>query len=104
MNIDQLRTRLQDIQGISLRTKEPIHRHTPLRVGGPAAIWAWVANEKALLLCLKAARKHKVRWRIHWPFGDWLVRDGGYKGLIIRLTGDFEKILEDPRGFRLIRT
>ena len=29
---------------------------------------------------------------VHWPFGDWLVRDGGLRGTVIRLGHAFEAV------------
>ncbi len=67
-------------------------RHTPLRIGGPADLWVTVEDHDALVATLAAARKAKVSWRLHWPFADWLVRDGGVRGLILRLGAGFEGV------------
>jgi UDP-N-acetylenolpyruvoylglucosamine reductase len=92
---------LSGIEGALVRAEEPLHRHTPLRVGGPAQYWATVSDRNALAELLKAARRERLRWRIHWPFEDWLVRDGGCNGLVIRLGGRFEGVERTEEGLLL---
>ena len=89
MMIDALLEDLKPISGATVRPGEPMARHTPLRVGGPADIWTSVADIEALSAVLSASRRHKVPWRICWPLGDWLVRDGGVRGLVVRLGVGF---------------
>jgi UDP-N-acetylmuramate dehydrogenase len=91
MNFEKIVQSLQKIDGITIRTQEPLHRHTPLRVGGPAKVWALVANENSLKRTILVAKRNRVRWKIHWPFDDWLVKDSGFNGIIIRLIGEFEQ-------------
>lgn len=88
----ELHAALADAQGVSLRPEEPLAQHVPLRVGGPVELWMTVADEAALVAATKAARTHSCVWRMHWPFQDWLVRDGGLKGAVIRLGRSFERI------------
>lgn len=92
MNIDTLLEELRPIQGALVRTSEPMARHTPLRVGGPAEVWAIVDDTDALIAALSTARRNKVPWRICWPMGDWLVRDGGVRGLVVRLGRGFQGV------------
>ena len=49
-------------------------------------------DEDALVRATKAARANNSVWRVHWPFQDWLVRDGGLKGAVLRLGRGFEHI------------
>lgn len=78
------------LPGVWARTEEPMARHTPLRAGGPAEVWAVVADPGALIEVLHLARRHGVSWRVHWPLSDGLVRDGGQRGLVIRPGRGFE--------------
>lgn len=86
---------LRKVDGVFIKTHEPLQNHTPLRVGGPTSMWAWVSTEEALQAVLQIAQKTKTKWRIHWPFADWLVRENGFNGLIIRLVDDFEEVYLD---------
>ena len=78
--------------GLIIRPEEPLAQHVPLRVGGPVELWVEAETEDALMRLLSHARAAGGRWRIHSPFSDWLVRDGGLKGTVIRLGQDFETI------------
>jgi UDP-N-acetylenolpyruvoylglucosamine reductase len=51
-----------------------------------------VKNRTALLATLALLRNEKIPWRVHWPMGDWLVRDDGLPGATIRLGSEFEKV------------
>ena len=70
-------------------------KHTPLRLGGPVELWVEAQDEDALQHLLKEAKGAGGKWRVHWPFGDWLVRDGGLRGTVIRLGHGFETIAID---------
>lgn len=98
---EQLRAQLLEIPGIRLRVDEPLSRHTPLRVGGPAELWAVAEDEAALSAALSAARREKVPWRVHWPLADWLVRDGGVRGLILRPGRAFEVLAVEGDQVRI---
>jgi UDP-N-acetylmuramate dehydrogenase len=88
----ELSAALAHSDGISLLPEEPLARHLPLRAGGPVELWVHVLDEPALLTATKAARSTSSVWRVHWPFQDWLVRDGGLKGAVLRLGRGFETI------------
>ena len=92
MPTETLLNRLALIPGVAARCAEPLSAHTPLRVGGPAAVWAVVRDVKALQATLTAARAEKVRWRLLWPMEDLIFRDAGFHGLIIRPGRGFEGV------------
>ena len=76
-------------------SEAPLAHHLPLRTGGPVELWVVVHDEDALMRATKAARATSSIYRVHWPFQDWLVRDGGLKGAVIRLGRAFESITLD---------
>ena len=92
MAATDLLKRIRDEDGLIVRPEEPLSQHVPLRVGGPAELWIEAKSEEALIRLMAHARGAGGRWRIHSPFTDWLVRDGGLKGTVIRLGRDFEHI------------
>jgi len=92
MGAEALNTRLKGLPGLLVRTEEPMAKHTPLRVGGPVELWVEAKDQESLQRLLKEAKAAGGKWRVHWPFGDWLVRDGGLRGTVIRLGTDFEDI------------
>ena len=92
MGVAELSDALSGVSNLILRPHEPLSGHVPLRVGGPAELWAEASSLSALEAFTSAARSTNTRWRLHWPFCDWLVRDGGLQGAVLRLAGEFERI------------
>jgi UDP-N-acetylmuramate dehydrogenase len=92
MAVAELCDALSGVTDLILRRDEPLAHHVPLRVGGPADLWAEASTLTALEAFTAAARATGTRWRLHWPFSDWLVRDGGLQGAVLRLGGEFDRI------------
>ena len=90
---------LTQIEGISLHTNHRLCQHTPLRLGGMVEAWVRCNTIDALRLAMPIVRKQP--WKIHWPFEDWLVRDGVWNGVLLRLEGDFEKVQVIENGIQL---
>ena len=82
--------RLNSIDGIVAQPEARISSHTPLRVGGIVDIWIRCQSREALKKAMPLIRKQS--WRLLWPFQDCLFRDGGQKGILLRLEGEFERI------------
>jgi UDP-N-acetylenolpyruvoylglucosamine reductase len=79
---------------------EPMARHTTLRVGGPADVLTEPADEKDLAAILKFCRGHGVKFFILGRGSNLLVRDGGFRGVVISLSlPEFSRIEID--GVRL---
>jgi len=81
---------LRQVPGAIVRCGEPMAAHTPLRVGGPAAVWVVADDPHVMQEVLRVARAHKTRWRLHWPMEDCIVRDKGISGLVIRPGRGYE--------------
>ena len=76
-----------------IRRDEPMARHTTLRVGGPADIYAEPATEADLAAVLKFCGEHDVRFFLLGRGSNLLVRDGGFRGVVICLAQpEFSKI------------
>jgi UDP-N-acetylmuramate dehydrogenase len=81
------------VQG-DLRHKEPMSRHTSLRVGGPADLYFVPASLEDLQLFLQSLDETAT---IHW-FGtgtNLLVREGGLRGVVIaamKIFRDLERV------------
>jgi len=69
-----------------IRRDEPLAKHTTLRVGGPADIYVEPASEQDLAAVLASCHKHG------WPLfvlgrgSNLLVRDRGFRGIVISLA------------------
>jgi UDP-N-acetylenolpyruvoylglucosamine reductase len=83
-------TELKDIETVSVQENHTIAQHTPLRVGGNVDAWIRCGSISGLRTVMGKIRQQS--WRLHWPFEDWLVKDGGLNGVIIRLEDEMESI------------
>lgn len=81
---------LAAVPGVAVREREPMQRHTPLRVGGPAELFAVVPDIDSLKAVRRLARRARTRTMLHWPHQDIIVRDGGLRGLVVRPGAGFE--------------
>jgi UDP-N-acetylenolpyruvoylglucosamine reductase len=71
-----------------LRRDEPMARHTTLRVGGPADVFAEPASEEDLAAILKCCDAQGVPFFVIGRGSNLLVRDGGFRGVVICLSQD----------------
>ena len=77
-----------------LRRDEPMARHTTLRVGGPADVFVEPATEADLAAILKFCAQHAVACFILGRGSNLLVRDGGFRGVVVRLSQpEFSRIV-----------
>ena len=70
-----------------IRVNEPLAAHTSFGIGGPADLLAEPAHAGELLVLLDLAREHSVPWMAIGMGTNLLVRDGGFRGLVIKMTG-----------------
>lgn len=68
-----------------IRRNEPLARHTTLRVGGPADVYAEPASEADLTTLVKYCDGHGVPFFVLGRGSNLLVRDGGFRGVVICL-------------------
>jgi UDP-N-acetylmuramate dehydrogenase len=82
---DALRERFAE----RVRFDEPLGPHTWWKIGGPADALVPVESADELAFVLRLAFKRKLPW---FPLGlgsNVLVGDGGLRGLVVRLGGEF---------------
>ena len=76
-----------------IRRDEPMAPHTTLRVGGPADVYVEPASENDLAAILKFCGKRGMQFFILGRGSNLLVRDGGFRGVVICLAhANFTKI------------
>ena len=61
-------------------------KHTTLRVGGPAEVYIEPASETDLAAVLKFCGERGVKFFILGRGSNLLVRDGGFRGVVICLS------------------
>lgn len=89
----------RDLPG-SIRLGEPLSRHTSFHIGGPADAWAGVSNEAELLACLAFAKSRGAALTLLAAGTNVLVKDGGIRGMVLVLGGDFEAFSVDGAKVR----
>lgn len=71
---------------------EPMAKHTTLQLGGPAQILAQPATRDELAWLLKTADEQGVPVTVIGNGSNLLVRDGGIRGLVIRIGSEMGQI------------
>jgi len=84
-----------------IRRDEPMAKHTTLRVGGPADYYVEPANEADLAAVLKFCGERGVKFFILGRGSNLIVRDGGFRGVVICLSSpEFSRIEIDGKRIR----
>lgn len=71
---------------------EPLKKHTLFKIGGPADVFLKVNSFKTLSTLLKILQDFSVSFFLLGNGSNLLVSDRGVRGVVIKLSGDFEKI------------
>ena len=76
-----------DIQGFKgeILQNEPLARHTSFGIGGPADFLAYPADRDDLVVLLREIRKRGLAYAVIGSGTNLLVRDKGFRGMIICL-------------------
>jgi UDP-N-acetylmuramate dehydrogenase len=69
-----------------LLENEPLARHTSLKVGGPADIFAVPRDIRDLQRLVKALIELQIPWLVIGGGYNLLVRDGGFRGIVFSLS------------------
>ena len=84
-----------------IKRDEPMAKHTTLRVGGPADVYVEPATEADLALILQWCGERGVKFVILGRGSNLLVRDGGFRGVVICLSHpNFSRIEIDGTRIR----
>ncbi|HHY87188.1 MAG TPA: UDP-N-acetylmuramate dehydrogenase [Verrucomicrobia bacterium] len=81
---DELRRRVSS--ETLVRRDEPMSRRTTLRVGGPADVYVEPASERDLAEVIRFCAARAVRFLVLGRGSNLLVRDGGFRGVVISLA------------------
>jgi UDP-N-acetylmuramate--L-alanine ligase/UDP-N-acetylenolpyruvoylglucosamine reductase len=68
-----------------LRRDEPLHKHTTMRIGGPAQLWFEPEDEDDLKIGLRFAHDRGIPVTFIGRGSNLLIRDGGILGLCVHL-------------------
>jgi UDP-N-acetylmuramate dehydrogenase len=89
---DDDRTHLRAIVGDRVAFDKSLAPYTSWKIGGPADAFALVESEAELAALLQLAFKRKLPWFVLGSGSNLLVGDGGIRGIVVRLGGDFARI------------
>ncbi|NLD75787.1 MAG: UDP-N-acetylmuramate dehydrogenase [Acidimicrobiales bacterium] len=86
--------------GIEVRHHEPLGPFTTYRVGGPAARYLVVSDDRSLASVAEAVKVSGVEVLVVGKGSNLLVADAGFSGLALQLAGDFTTVDIAPRPDR----
>lgn len=75
---------IPNIKG-EIRKNEPLSRHTSFSIGGPADVFAYPVDCEDLKTLLATIREQNLRYFILGSGTNLLVRDSGFRGVVISL-------------------
>jgi UDP-N-acetylmuramate dehydrogenase len=87
------REMLQTICDAGVAFDEPLAPYTSWKIGGPADAWIVVENERQLAELMRFCARRHVPWFVLGSGSNLLVGDGGIRGLVLRLSGEFANIV-----------
>ncbi|MEZ8220644.1 UDP-N-acetylmuramate dehydrogenase [Candidatus Fervidibacteria bacterium JGI MDM2 JNZ-1-D12] len=76
---------------------EPMRHHTTLRVGGPADALVTVHSLDELKKVVQFARERDLPILVLGEGSNLIVRDGGVRGIVLRLSGELTRINFDTQ-------
>jgi UDP-N-acetylmuramate dehydrogenase len=85
---DDLRT----IFGARVQFDEPLAAFTSWRIGGPADALVTAHDEAELTELMRFLLRRRMAWWILGAGSNVLVGDGGVRGIVVRLAGDFAAV------------
>lgn len=89
---DRLRGRLQEISRGEVKFDCPLARYSSFAIGGPADALLVVKKRDELAPLLAFLQSESLAWRVLGKGSNLLIRDVGYRGLVLILGGEFSEI------------
>jgi len=78
-----------------IKLGEPMSLHTSFNIGGNADVFLTVETEEELAKILDCVSNNEMEYLFVGNGSNFLVSDKGYRGVIIKLGGDFNEISLD---------
>ena len=96
------RKKLSSICGNRVRFDEPLGPYTSWKIGGPADAWIEIETQAQLAEIMRLCARRKLPWFVLGSGSNLLIGDGGIRGLVLRLAGEFATIEVSEDGARVI--
>ena len=87
--------------GIEVQRNTLLAPYTTLRIGGPTDYLAFPKNQEELFLLMKEARNIGMPTHFLGGGSNLLIHDDGVRGLVIHLSGDFNKLEVSSDGCKV---
>lgn len=71
---------------------EDMKNHTTFKIGGPVDIMIIPTREEEIINCVKFLRNNDMDFLIMGNGSNLLVRDGGIRGIVVKIAKEFSKI------------
>ena len=82
----------RDTSASKLRFDEPLGKHTYFGIGGAAAVYVEVGTIGELAAIAQLKKRWRVPVAIVGRGSNLLVSNAGYRGIVIRLVGEFDRL------------
>ncbi|MGZ6525458.1 MAG: UDP-N-acetylmuramate dehydrogenase [Tumebacillaceae bacterium] len=89
MNKDQIQSIFAGANVGTVTFDEPLSKHTSWRIGGPADVFVQPTESEHLVRIMHLTHQHGIPWYVIGKGSNLLVRDGGVRGVIIKLADNF---------------
>ena len=86
---------IKELNNLRILRDEPMSKHTSFRAGGSADLMIVAEDEGELCSALKVFCSHDYPHMVIGNGSNILVRDGGYRGAILKLGGDFQGVMRE---------
>lgn len=87
MSLDLIKEELQEIVDRDcIKYDEPMKNHTSFKVGGPVDILVIPNKIEQVEKIINVCKKHKINYFVMGNGSNLIVRDGGFRGVVIKLT------------------
>ncbi|MGA2781727.1 MAG: UDP-N-acetylmuramate dehydrogenase [Smithella sp.] len=84
---NEIKEALRNVIAGKILYDEPMSRHTSLNVGGNAGALVLIKSEDQLVGVVRRLREKKINFFPAGNLTNIIVRDGGYRGVILLMTG-----------------
>ena len=81
-----------NIKNCNVKVNEIMSKHTTFKIGGPADLFLEVNNIESLKKMLNLLKTNDIPFFLIGNGSNLLVDDSGYRGAILNLKGEFEKV------------
>lgn len=81
---------------------EPMIKHTSFKVGGPADCFLKIRDIDELKTILELIKKYNIPYVVFGNGSNMIVRDKGYRGIVIKIDINKFELIEENDGQKLI--